>query len=361
MKILSKNLKSGIIALQMQSADDVWALYRIVQPGDCASGWTERKIKIGDSTTQRAGAAITKRMLLTITIEKSAYENDGKSVRLLGPIKEGNEYVSAGEYHSFDIDSNSQITIQKINWPAHQLRALDEAVVGGRGTTIIVAFDRTTAMLGSLTAKGFTKIATIDGVVQKKGMDTQKEGSFYADIVKQLVAISERINPTSIVLASSNFWKEPLFKEIDSQQISAEQTKDLRKKSRWIECEDVSERAIQELTTSKEFQQSILAPSQQEVYRTFDEILRRIGTDGAAAYGMQPVEAAAQQSAINITLVSQRLLATAREKGTFEQIESLLNLIEKTGATVHIIGDEFTIQDKIDGLGGIVALLRFAI
>lgn len=357
MKILTKNLKTGIVSIQTQSLDDVWHIHRIVQPGDQISGWTERKIKVGDATSEKASTASIKRMNLTITVEKSTYETDGKTVRLLGPITTGNDFVSAGEYHSFSIDDQTTIDIKKAQWPAYQIRTLEEAALGGRGTTLVVAFDRAAATIGSLTGKGFIKITNVEGAVQKKGMDAQTKNAttFYEELVKQIVSIDERIKATTIVLASSNFWREPLLKQIETQ------AKDLRKKTKWVECDEISERAINQLASTKEFQQLTLGQSQADIYNQFEEILRRIGTDGAVTYGISEVKKATEQSAVQLVLVSQTLLQTMREAGTFDQIEALLAQVEEQGAQVHIVGDEFTILSKLDGIGGIAALLRFAV
>jgi len=349
------------MTLQTQSLDDIWLLYRIVQQGDIVSGWTERKIKIGDATSEKASAVTIKRMRLEITVEKTSYENDGKNVRFLGPIKEGNEYVSAGEYHALSVDEKTEITIEKKIWPTYALRQIEEAALGGKGTTIIAAFDRSSATIGSITAKGFSKLANMEGAVQQKGNDVKEtkgskpKESFYEELVAQLLAINTRINPTIIILASSNFWRDPIFKQMDAQ------AKDLRKKTKWIECDNVSEGAIAQLSLTKEFQQLTMGQSQSEVLNSFEEILRRIGTDGAVTYGMQEIEKAAEQSMISTVLVSQHAMHSAREKGTFEKLEFLLEQIEQTSGVVHIVGEETTIIKKLDGLGGIAALLRYKI
>ncbi len=368
-------MKQNKVSIQTQSLDDIWLAYRIVQPGDKVSGWTERKIKIGDSATEKASAVTIKRMNLTVTVEKITYENDGKNVRFLGPITEGNEYVSAGEYHTLSIDESTEITIEKKQWPDYSLRQLEEAALGGKGTTIIVAFDRSSATIGSVTVKGFTRLVNLEGAVQQKGADAKgargtsgtsnssqsnhsgnkDKESFYETLVAHIVQINERLLPALIILASSNFWKDPLFREVDMK------AKELRKKVKWIECDDVSQGAISQLSTTKEFQQLTMGQSQTEILNSFEEVLRRIGTDGAATYGLQEVERAAQQSAISIALISQHTMHAAREKGTFEQIESLLSQIEQAGGAVHIVGEETTICSKLDGLGGIVALLRYKI
>lgn len=355
MKIINKNLKQAVLQVQTQSLDDVWLIYRIVQPGDEISGFTERKIKVGDSTSEKASAVSIKKMNLTITVEKINYETDGKTVRILGPIKTGNDFVSAGEYHSFSIDESTTIAIQKKQWHAHQIRTLEESTHGGKGTTLIVAYDRSSATIGSIATKGFTKITNLDGQVQKKGMDSQskEKESFYGQIVSQIKAIDERLKPTTIVLASSNFWREPLFAQIDNT------AKELRKKTKWIECDEISEQAINQLVATKEFQQLTLGESQAKIYNDFDEILKRIGTDGAVTYGIEEVKKATAQGAVQQVLVSQTLLHTMREKETFNIIEALLLQIEQQGGIVHIVGDEFTILSKLDGIGGIAALLRF--
>jgi stalled ribosome rescue protein Dom34 len=201
------------------------------------------------------------------------------------------------------------------------LRQIEEATLGGKGASIVVAFDRSTAMIGSSTLKGFNRLMMLEGAVQKKGIDTKTKETFYEELVAQITAIDARIHSTVIILASSNFWKDSLFKQIDVQ------ARELRKKTKWIECDEVSEGAVVQLSMTKEFQQLTMGRSQSDILNSFEEILRRIGTDGTATYGLQEVERAAQQSAVGVVLISQRAMHDAREKGNFERLESLLSQI----------------------------------
>ena len=92
-----------------------------------------------------------------------------------------------------------------------------------------------------------------------------------------------------------------------------------------------------------------------------EELLRRISTNGTYAYGIADVERAVEFGAAETVLITQRALDTAFEKGTFERITNLLERAEAIQARVEIIDTEKQAMMKLDSLGGVAALLRFAV
>ncbi|MFT4313366.1 MAG: mRNA surveillance protein Pelota, partial [Candidatus Woesearchaeota archaeon] len=116
MKIIDKNPKKQEVCVQIQSLDDLWSLSKIIEIDDCLFGKTERKIKIGDQSTDRNVKVIRKTVVLGIQAEKIEYEPSLHTLRVTGKIIDGPEDIPRGDYHSFTLRTDNQITIQKKEW-----------------------------------------------------------------------------------------------------------------------------------------------------------------------------------------------------------------------------------------------------
>ncbi len=93
--------------------------------------------------------------------------------------------------------------------------------------------------------------------------------------------------------------------------------------------------------------------------KAMEEVLKEIGRNGAVAYGLNEVEAAAFAGAVKEVLVSEKVLRVAREEGTFARFEEVMKATEKSSGKVMIISEEHDSGKQLAGLGGIDALLRY--
>jgi len=85
-----------------------------------------------------------------------------------------------------------------------------------------------------------------------------------------------------------------------------------------------------------------------------DEVLLRVATGGAVAYGIDEVEKAIAYGAAETVLVSDTLL---RDEGTTMLIERA----ERLNASVVVLSTEFEPGERLAALGGVAALLRYTI
>ncbi|MGC8975868.1 MAG: mRNA surveillance protein pelota, partial [Thermoprotei archaeon] len=75
------------------------------------------------------------------------------------------------------------------------------------------------------------------------------------------------------------------------------------------------------------------------------------------AYGLRDVEYAALSNAVDILLVNEDLLTSDE----YERVEKILSVVEEKGGRVRIIPAESPLATKLRGLGGVIAILRFAL
>ncbi|HOJ96734.1 MAG TPA: mRNA surveillance protein Pelota, partial [Methanospirillum sp.] len=85
-----------------------------------------------------------------------------------------------------------------------------------------------------------------------------------------------------------------------------------------------------------------------------DELMRRIGKDEPVAYGMEAVKDATNCGAVQTLMVVDRLLRNP-------DAASLITRAEEMRSEVVIFSSRFEPGERLIGLGGIAAILRYAI
>ncbi len=349
MKILSQNLKKGEITVHIEDLDDIWTLSKLIENTDQIKGVTERKIKIGDSATDRNVKTIRKTVILTISVEKSEYEPSLHQLRVTGTIIDGPEDIPRGEYHSFSLATKSQITLIKKEWLSVQKKQLEDAQRQS-GTILICFYDRDKAIIGILSRKGFEKLGEYTRDSEKK-VDVQTQNvPATQQLITSLTTYAEKYSPIVCVLASPDFFKNEILSKLPES---------VQKKTKHIAISDITEASLQQLLQNPQFasiREVEFLSNQQHI---MDKILKEISKDGKAEYGITNITNIAELGAIQTCFVAHELLKTSREKNTFEQLKQLCVTIEQNGGIIQFIEEENPLHKTIMGLGGICALLRY--
>lgn len=347
MKIGQKNLKKKQISVEITTLDDLWVLSKVIEVDDILIGSTQRKLKIGDSATDRNVKVVKKWMVLPILAEKVEYEPQLKVLRVTGPIQEGNDDVAKGEYHSFTLEVGGKITIQKPIWFSYHIKRLEAAEKEVQSQVMISICDREQALFGWLNAQGFNHIATLKGDVAKKYEGANANENFFLTLLKQLAQYKPRV----VVMGCSHFWRKDLDKAFE----------DIGKpfKLSYVEADDVSFAGVTQILGSPDFNNILQDNVYAKQTQLFTEILGELGEKGS--YGVEHLTRASASGAVADLLITNKLIAKSKEKETYAQIETILSLTESSKGVIHLIDEESPVCSQIDGLGGIVGLLRFKV
>lgn len=345
MKIIGSNFKQGEAKVKVESSDDLWYLSQIIDEGDTVKGKTLRKIKVGGEERE----AIRKPVFLSLQVEKAEFT--ANSLRVAGKILEGPEDVPHGSYHTFNVEEGTIITIIKEKWFGYQIDRLKEACQAKMPKILICVFDREDAFFALMKRAGYDLISQIKGSVAKKGVEGSVKGDFYSEIIHMLEEYNKRYDLDKIILASPSFWKEELFKVLKNDE--------LKKKILPATCSSADQSAIDEVLKRNEVQQALQEERVSKEIALVEELLSEISKQGLAAYGFDEVEQAATLGAIRDLLVTDSLIAKTRENGTFSRLETLMRLADGIKAKIIIVSAEHAGGKKLDGLGGIGAVLRF--
>jgi len=350
MKILSKDIKKGEVKVKVETLDDLWYLSQIIDPGDKIGGHTERKIKIGDATSDRNVKVVRKKMFLEIQVEK--FELD-ESLRVLGVITAGPDDISYGSHHSFDVTENDDIVIKKEQWVKFQLDKLQESTKKRDSKILIIVFDREEAFLATLERQGIKHLTHLAGNVQKKDENNEIKSNFYEYLIKSTEEYDKKAQYNKIIAASPAFFKEELAKSIKNSNIS--------KKILYSTCSSVNKKAFNEVLKRPEIFQALHDEKISQDLKVVDELLSHISKDDLAKYGFDDVSSAVNAGAVKILIVSSPLISKMREEENYEKLEKLMKLADSMKSNISVIQSGTDASAKLDGLGGIGAILRYQI
>ena len=345
MRILDQ--KQNDVTIIIESTGDIWALSTIIEKGDCIKGTTLRKVTIGNKESEKTKVS-KKPMYLEIIAEKVEFKTD--STKVLGTITKGPDDIPLGEHHSFSLSVNDTITISK-NWQAYQLQYLKEVAEKKDVSILACLFDRETALLGKLEQNDFSIIANIKGTVEKKQFE-QKDVPFFKEVVTEINKKIQAYNPEVILFGSSSFWRHKMIKEVEQ---------DIQIPYIFATISDVSKAGFNELLKQQEVKQSLSKIDALKHTELVDYVFESLAKNKPVAYGISDCLSAAEAGAIESVLCTQDLIVETKEKGEFEQIAKIFSLVEKAKGTIHILSGKNESIQKLNGILGIAAILRFQI
>jgi len=349
MKIVHFDKRKGIAKVKITNLDDLWHLSRIIEPGDLVSGQIERKIKVSGAE-EKARVA---RKLFFVKLKADKVKYDAEILRISGKIVEGPEEIPLGASHTLDIQVGSLIKIEK-KWKNYQIDRLKEAEVASTAPkAIICVLDDSEANIATITASGIKYLTSIELRLAKKRLAEPKQKEKLGKVVSELVRINKEKNPETIILASPLFWKDELLKALK------EKAPDIAKKCKLENVSTGSKRGVAELLNKGVAERLLKAGRLEKEFKLIEDLLAEISKNGLAEYGLENVKSAAEAGAVKILLITDGLISSSREKGTYEEIEKIINAVEQSKGKVHILDSKNEAGSKLDGLGGIAAILRF--
>ncbi len=347
MKILEKKLKQGVVKVKTENLDDLWYLSNIIEEGDVARSKTERKIKLGGEN-ERNQKVVRRYVWLTLEVDKVEFHKHSNVLRVKGKIIQAPDEVDQGSYHTFNVDENYTITIQKEKWPKYLLEKLNEASQRVGKNVLLVCHNREEATFGLLTQRGLEVLSEIKGEVEKKRVENQAKGNFYQDVASALENYDEKFEPSQIVVASPGFWKEYLMKEL---------SEGLKEKVFQASCSVVGERGLKEVVNRPELKKVLEKDRTRKEAGLLDEITEAISKD-KACYGFEDCKEKVEIGSVEKLAVSNNYVVKMREEEDYEKVDELMKQCENMSGEVHLISSEEE-ANKLDNLGGVAGVLRW--
>jgi len=344
MRVLHRDLKTGEIRLRVENADDLWHLHNLVVPGDHVRGSTYRREeskadKIRPERTEKV------RVTLTLRIESAEFQAFSDRLRLGGVIVEGPQDL--GHHHTLNVAVDDVVTIRKERWKPHELRRIDEAVAAAQKPKItFLALDDEEALVAQLRQYGIQALATIRAPGHGKMYATGDARAIFFDEIRGVLRTTELGERLVIV--------GPGFTRDEFAGFLREREPGLAGKVHIHGTSYAGMRGIQEALRSgvgtKVFEESRVALETGLVER----LLEAIAMQRPCAYGRAEVAEAVDAGAVETLLAVD---AHVRDP----LVEDLLHRTEAARGNVVLISRHHEAGEKLEALGGIAALLRYAI
>lgn len=328
----------GEIRLFPESLDDLWHLEHLIAPGDLVFATTLRTV---DSATDklRPEKAEKRPVRLGIRVEKVEFHPYANRLRVGGMIEAG---VDVASYHTLNVEPGYEISVIK-RWRGIDLERVERAVGASLHNVVhVLTIEEGEAELFRIRQYGPEKVTTITAG-SGKGAETDGRTAFFADALATLQNVTG-----PVVVAGPGFVKDDFVRFLKTKN------PDLGERVVAVETRRIGRGAVPDVIGQGVLEK--LAGDLQlarEVTR-MDEVLKRIGTGGAVAYGKAEVRKAVDYGAAEEVLVSDTLI---RDAG----IARLLEDAEKINARVVVFSSEFDPGEQLNALGGIAALLRYSL
>jgi len=347
MRIVKSNLKGNEVVIAITNPEDFWYLSHIIEKGDAVISRTLRKIKLG-SGDERQQSMVKKSVVLDVEVEKT--EVTENSLRVSGKILNDVEEIRKGSYHTLSLEINSVATIKKQKWLRFQIDKIKESGLR-QPSILIVALERDNASFALMKKYGFEHLLEMNGDVEKKIMKENVKNNFYAEVICKIKEYAERYSIQKIVVASPAFWKDDLVKEVKD--------KELAKKIITATCHNTGKERINEIINRDEVKKILKEERIVQENMLVEELMKEIAKNNLAAYGIKQVKEAAIAGAVKELLASDAAIKRFKEENRYNEIDEIMSLVEGSSGNVNVISTEHDAGKRLNGLGGIAAILRY--
>jgi len=350
MKIVFKDMKNGEIKVVPENMDDIWHLYNIVEEGDLVRAVTFRTDDKSSDDQIRSKKTQKKRMKLGIHVTEVKFHEFSDRLRIHGKIVEGPQDL--GSFHTINITSEDMngFSIVKKEWKNHDLDRLEEAVrLRSEPIVVFVSLDEETATIAVLRQSGIQKIADIDSHKSGKMYEDEgktKPGEYFGEIIK--IVKNCMTSDSTLVVVGPGFTREHFVK------YGRDKHTDLFKKCHIHSTGNEGMNGIQEAIKTGIVDQ--ITKENRVVFETnlVEKLFSEIKKNGLATYGMKEVKNALLNGAVERLLIIDVLVRS-------KDGENLLEISKKNNSDFTIINSMNDAGKKLEGIGGVAALLRFKI
>lgn len=329
------------ISMQLESDDDLWHLYNIVELGDLVIASTMRRDEkarnaVADQRTEK------RRMTLGIRAEKIEFSEDDLRLRILGVIEEGPQDI--GQHHSLMMEVGERVTVCKKHWKETQIERLKRAVSDtNKPRMVMVAMDQDDATIAVLRQFGPKEIACVRSMRSgKQYQDDSKGTDYHGEIISKLKTLAEPNTP--LVLLGPGFEKErfadavkplgifPSVFVYHTGQSGMQGVNELMKKGMGSDF-------LRESRVGVEME-------------AVEEMMTHIAKDGLATYGTSQVADAAATGAVEKLLI---LDSKLRE----EDLDPIVRDVEVQKGSVIVVSGQHDGGKQLASIGGMGAILRY--
>ncbi|TFG03868.1 MAG: mRNA surveillance protein pelota [Promethearchaeota archaeon] len=357
MKIIEFDEKKQEMIIKTESLNDLWALFNVIGSGDKVSAQTHRRVVLREGSKGER-----KPMRLTINVESLSFHEFSNRLRIKGTILEGpDEYVSFGSYHTLNIKIGKTVSIIKDQWLNSEIKRIKQlSIFESNFLIFMIAIETGLATIVLVSNYSNNRIATIKKTIPGKRYEQRYRNKAYKEFFSAIIKVIEQNIKSNkidlIVICGPGNIRDQLLSAIH----------DTLKDMQFPPIENIhassgTESAILEtLKSDKLTKLKNKVKIVQEVAK-IEEIFKLFNTNpDLIAIGFDEVTKAAELGAIRELFCADTLIRGVSTEHKM-RIENLLNLAEKSKASINILSSEHLTGQQIIDLGELVAILRYKI
>lgn len=343
MRILNEDPAKGEVRVQIETDEDLWHLYNVVEVGDLVTAsTTRREEKSADKL--RAERAEKKRMTLGIRMEKIEFSEDDLRLKLLGTIETGPQDI--GQHHTLIFENGDNLLISKNRWRETQVERLRRAVSESKKPRIVfVSLDQDEATVAVMRQYGLKEVTTVrSGRSGKQYAEKPQADNYHDEIASKLIPLMEPNMP--LVLLGPGFEKEQLSDSIKRRNDG------VFGKVYVYHTGQCGMTGINELMKTGMGADVLRDSAVGTELEAVEALMTEIARNGLGTYGTQQVIDAANAGAVERLLI----LDTKLRENDFDDV---VRAVEAQKGSVLVVSSQHDGGRELSALGGMGAILRY--
>ncbi|MDD4353268.1 MAG: hypothetical protein PHN56_02300 [Candidatus Nanoarchaeia archaeon] len=348
MKIIKKNLKNNEINIKIESLDDLWYLSQIIVPGIIINGKTYRKVGVNEKVSER------KQIFIELNVEKVEFKDFTDILKVLGKIvRSSDERVQKGEYHSFNLSVNDELTIIK-EWSTVDFDYLNKSAKKDSNLMLVAADygDATIAYYHNYSIEYSSTLSEEMGGKREVTAFEKNKAEFLKTLLSTINELAKNRQAKAVLIGAT-------MNLIDAMKSKIIEYDYLKNKSSFVKINYSNKNGIKEIINSGEAQKSIEQSQYYEQQLLINKLLELISKSKNSTYGYKFVKEAINKGAVQELLISTNFIKKAKEQNFFKELDNLIKTAAELNANLSIVNSDSELGEQLDNLTGIAAILRY--
>lgn len=350
----------------------MWFTYNLIRPTDTLRASAVRRVTTESSTGSTSSTRV--HMNLTICVTGLDFDPQSAQLHVSGRIAEETKYTKVGQYHTLDLELNRNFTLEKAEgWDSIARDLVKEACDPVKSSEAwAVVMEEGLAHLCVLTGSRTVLRQKVEAKVpRKRGGLAQADhdkgmGRFFQTTLDTLLRQIDLAESKPILIASPGYTAQNFQKFILETATRTGNKLLLAQKANLVVVHSTSGHlhALDEVLGSLEVLAKLKDTKYARETKLMDDFMTILrNDDGRAWYGPREVEKAAEQGALGrgggVLLISNALFRAQDVDVRRRWVRLVDKVRDVEGGEVRVLSSEHESGKKLEGLGGIAAILTF--
>jgi len=372
MRLIKENIErdgSGTVTLLPEEPEDMWHAYNLIAPTDLLRASAVRRIVKEGATGSTSSQRVHMNLLIRVTgIE---FDSQAGQLHVSGRIAEENQFVKNGQYHTLDLELQRNFTLEKSEgWDSVALDVVRESVKQDKeGTVPAVVMQEGMANICLITEhQTILKQRVETGVPKKRqGRSSDHDKAMQRFFQVTLETLQRHVDITlqrPLLIASPGFIAAGFQKYIIDEATRTGNKAILSNKSNFVVVHSSSGHlhSLNEVLQSQAVLSKLKDTKYAKETRYMDDFMGMLRKDdGKVWYGPGEVEKAVEKGAVGPSgvLLINNSLFRSQEIRVRKRWVTLVDKVKEGGGEVRILSSDHESGKRLEGLGGIAAILTF--